>query len=63
MPDVRAETLPEAGNAPAERREAAEPRVVTSEALLQGSREVIIRHGSDDYRLRLTRVGKLILNK
>ena len=26
-------------------------------------REIIIRHGADDYRLRLTRVGKLILNK
>lgn len=39
------------------------PRVVTSEDLLQGAREMIIRHGSEDYRLRLTRVGKLILNK
>ncbi|HWJ74015.1 MAG TPA: hemin uptake protein HemP [Kaistia sp.] len=40
-----------------------QPRIVSSESLLQGAREVIIRHGSEDYRLRLTRVGKLILNK
>lgn len=39
------------------------PRVALSEALLQGSREIIIRHGGEDYRLRLTRAGKLILNK
>ncbi len=45
----------EAGRAP--------PRIVSSESLLQGAREIIIRHGADDYRLRLTRVGKLILNK
>ena len=38
-------------------------RVVTSEKLLLGQREIIIRHGSEDYRLRLTRAGKLILNK
>lgn len=39
------------------------PRVVPSEDLLMGAREIIIRHGSEDYRLRLTRAGKLILNK
>lgn len=38
-------------------------RVVASEALFEGAREIIIRHGGEDYRLRLTRVGKLILNK
>jgi hemin uptake protein HemP len=38
-------------------------RVVPSEQLLMGSREIVIRHGSEDYRLRLTRAGKLILNK
>lgn len=39
------------------------PRVVQSEDLMMGAREIIIRHGSEDYRLRLTRAGKLILNK
>lgn len=62
MPDPEAEPMP-VPDAPAETRETGGPRIVTSEALLQGGREVIIRHGGDDYRLRLTRVGKLILNK
>ena len=39
------------------------PPVVLSEHLLKGSREIIIRHGGEAYRLRLTRAGKLILNK
>ena len=56
MPEQNAQT----GDADAARRE---PRVIASETLLQGAREIIIRHGSEDYRLRLTRVGKLILNK
>jgi hemin uptake protein HemP len=36
---------------------------VSSADLLDGSREIIIRHVGEDYRLRLTRAGKLILNK
>lgn len=62
MPDPEAEPMPGLAET-AEPRETGRPRIVTSEALLQGGREVIIRHGGDDYRLRLTRVGKLILNK
>ena len=38
-------------------------RVVTSAALLAGARELAIRHGDAEYRLRLTRAGKLILTK
>jgi hemin uptake protein HemP len=34
-----------------------------SEALLHGQREVLIRHGDETYRLRLTKQGKLILYK
>ena len=34
-----------------------------SEQLLQGSKEVLIHHGEEVYRLRLTRQGKLILYK
>lgn len=34
-----------------------------SEDILQGHREVVIVHQGDQYRLRLTRTGKLILNK
>jgi hemin uptake protein HemP len=35
----------------------------SSSELLQGHREILIRHGEDTYRLRLTRNGKLILHK
>lgn len=67
-----------AGNAhpefpPAHRSAEESPRAATpaascgceldSECLLQGQREVLIRHGAECYRLRHTRNGKLILTK
>ena len=36
---------------------------VDSSQLLQGARELPIRHRGETYRLRLTRAGKLILTK
>jgi hemin uptake protein HemP len=39
------------------------PRRVASVQLMAGSREIIIEHGDDEYRLRLTGSGKLILTK
>jgi hemin uptake protein HemP len=39
------------------------PRVIASEVLLAGQREVLILHGSEVYRLRQTQSGKLILQK
>jgi hemin uptake protein HemP len=36
---------------------------VRSIDLFQGGKEVVIRHGSEEYRLRITRAGKLILTK
>ncbi|MGY0505267.1 hemin uptake protein HemP [Luteimonas sp. e5] len=36
---------------------------ISSAALLQGAREVLIRHGDACYRLRHTRNDKLILTK
>jgi len=41
----------------------AAPRVLDSSALLDGQREIRIRHGGDTYRLRHTRNDKLILTK
>lgn len=41
----------------------AQPAEVESVGLLQGRREVLIRHGNDCYRLRHTRNDKLILTK
>jgi hemin uptake protein HemP len=42
--------------------EAARPRVKVSE-LLEGGREAILEHDGQDYRLRITSNGKLILTK
>ena len=38
-------------------------RVVTSEMLFEGGRELVIKHRGEDYRLRLTSQEKLILTK
>jgi hemin uptake protein HemP len=51
--------LPRTEPAPAD----APPRVIGSEALFGAAREVLIRHGSETYRLRMTRQDKLILTK
>jgi hemin uptake protein HemP len=39
------------------------PRRLKVEDLLQGGREVILEHDGQDYRLRITANGKLILTK
>lgn len=39
------------------------PREVDSRDLMRGNREIVIRHGTDAYRLSVTRSGKLILRK
>lgn len=41
----------------------AEVRSVESAALMHGARELVIRHGPDRYRLRVTANDKLILTK
>ena len=38
-------------------------REIDSASLLQGEKEVLIRHAEEVYRLRLTSNGKLILQK
>lgn len=38
-------------------------RSVASDDLFQGVREVVILHRNEEYRLRITRAGKLILTK
>lgn len=38
-------------------------RIVSSDELLEGSRELWIEHRGDMYRLRLTSAGKLYLTK
>ena len=39
------------------------PHRIRSEELFQGQIEVLIAHGTETYRLRRTRNGKLILQK
>jgi len=39
------------------------PLVIDSVALMGGRRELVIRHGEDTYRLRITASNKLILTK
>jgi hemin uptake protein HemP len=34
-----------------------------SGALFQGRQEIVIRHDGQDYRLRITRMNKMILTK
>jgi hemin uptake protein HemP len=49
---------------PAESRDtAARPPIVRTEDLFGARREVIIKHGQEEYRLRITRADKLILTK
>jgi hemin uptake protein HemP len=48
---------PAAASAPARRR------AVSSDDLFRGDREVVIVHRDEEYRLRITRAGKLILTK
>jgi hemin uptake protein HemP len=39
------------------------PRRIAADVLLEGRRELIILHNADEYRLRVTSNGKLILTK
>lgn len=39
------------------------PRRIDLKEILQADREVIIRHGQEEYRLRLTSNDKLLLTK
>jgi hemin uptake protein HemP len=38
-------------------------RSIASQDLMGGERVILIRHGEEEYRLRLTASGKLILTK
>jgi hemin uptake protein HemP len=49
--------------APASPAPTRELKRVSSDELIGPAREVLIRHAGCDYRLRITRQGKLILTK
>ena len=48
---------------PSEPSRAAERAVFRSEELFRGANEILIEHKGETYRLRCTRLGKLILQK
>jgi hemin uptake protein HemP len=56
-------TRPHAPHHAGDRAPTAEAIEVDSTRLLKGQRELLIRHGSECYRLRHTRNDKLILTK
>lgn len=60
-PSFRRSTIAEVprGPAPLDRTS----RIVTSDSLFRGSIEIGIEHAGAMYRLKITRQGKLILNK
>lgn len=41
----------------------APPGIIPTDALFQGSQEILISHNGEHYRLRITKNGKLILTK
>lgn len=58
-----AHTTSHAAPHPADERSSTETVEIDSLRLLKGQRELLIRHGSECYRLRHTRNDKLILTK
>jgi len=48
---------------PADGRPPQPPRRVRSADLFQGARQLIIVHNNEEYHLRITRLGKMILSK
>lgn len=63
MLDVRSSTIPPRNNAIRNTPAPFSPKQVTSGALFDGAQEVRIDHHGQEYRLRQTRNGKLILTK
>lgn len=57
------EPTPTHPSPPADTHSASTLRVLRSEDLFLGSHEILIDHDGEQYRLRLTRNGKLILQK
>jgi hemin uptake protein HemP len=40
-----------------------EPLRVSTDRLMGGRREIVLQHGLEEYRLRITAAGKLLLTK
>ncbi|MFZ5575966.1 MAG: hemin uptake protein HemP [Pseudomonadota bacterium] len=61
-PDAHAASFARPRPATGVQRPAA-PETIAADHLFRGRQEVLIAHGDETYRLRLTRNGKLILTK
>ncbi len=48
---------------PGKNQPQAKKKIIRSEDLFEKEREVMIVHGGAEYRLQITKAGKLILNK
>ncbi len=59
-PPMASDEQPQCADAP---RSPPNRAVLQSASLLQGGNEVLIQHGTETYRLRLTKAGKLLLQK
>ena len=56
--------IEEAANVPVVEQPAERPAArITSSEIFRGRREVVIVHGGTEYRLNITKAGKLILTK
>lgn len=60
---MRAHMIDNNSSARPARAEAPVLRRIDLDSILRGEREVIIRHGADEYHLRLTSNDKLLLTK
>lgn len=64
MSDVQVHVTPEGSTTESPLGQAHEPvRSIDSQTLFDGSKELLIAHKGDAYRLRITRQDKLILTK
>ncbi len=63
LPDDKANTTRQSGDQSVERAVIVNENRIDSRDLFSTNREIIISHGDDTYRLRLTSQNKLILTK
>lgn len=63
MTSGQTDPIPTRPSPPTETHAPSTLRVLRSEDLFLGSHEILIDHEGEQYRLRLTRNGKLILQK
>ena len=63
MAEARERATSESVVVPASTASPAGPRRLASAALFQRAREIVIVHGAQEYRLRITKADKLILTK